>query len=138
MSGNEAGVPSVPFPSATPAMHAHETDPGGPAQVAHLRAHLTECGQQLDANELLLMPDAARAAETPQLGGAPVTVLLCWYHHRNIDSNEWHFQMVAGLPEVLAPPWIDPHQVWRKTRPPLRTKPGASEWFLARVRAGSG
>ena len=59
-------------------------------------------------------------------GGATSTdngVLLCWYHHRNIDSNDWHIRMVAGLPEVLAPPWIDPHQIWRKTRPPLRTNP---------------
>ena len=47
-------------------------------------------------------------------------VLLCWYHHRNIDSNDWHIRMVEGLPEVLAPPWVDPHQRWRKTRPPLR------------------
>ncbi|WP_209704438.1 HNH endonuclease signature motif containing protein [Leucobacter exalbidus] len=47
-------------------------------------------------------------------------VLVCWYHHRNLDANDWHIRMIDGLPEVLAPPWIDPQQRWRQARPPLR------------------
>ncbi|WP_017794342.1 HNH endonuclease signature motif containing protein [Leucobacter salsicius] len=65
-------------------------------------------------------------------------VLLCWYHHRNIDSNDWHIRMMEGLPEVLAPPWIDPHQLWRKTRPPLRTNPTRAGGSSRRVRARFG
>lgn len=64
--------------------------------------------------------------------------LLCWYHHRSIDSNDWHIRMVEGLPEVLAPPWIDPEQKWRTTRPPLRTNPARSVVAPRRDRARSG
>ncbi|TFC87102.1 HNH endonuclease signature motif containing protein, partial [Cryobacterium sp. TMT4-31] len=41
-------------------------------------------------------------------------VLLCWYHHHNIDTSGWHIRMVLGMPEVKAPHWIDPTDTWRK------------------------
>ena len=40
-------------------------------------------------------------------------VLLCWYHHHNIDTAGWRIRMVAGLPQVKAPHWIDPTGTWR-------------------------
>ncbi len=45
-------------------------------------------------------------------------VLLCWNHHRFIDSNGWAIRMAGGVPEVRAPHWIDPTGRWRSTRPP--------------------
>lgn len=35
-------------------------------------------------------------------------VLLCWFHHRTIDSSGWQIRMVDGVPQVKAPPWLDP------------------------------
>ncbi|MBC9926470.1 MULTISPECIES: HNH endonuclease signature motif containing protein [unclassified Leucobacter] len=45
---------------------------------------------------------------------------LCWYHHRSLRSNGWEVRMRDGLPEVLAPPWIDSGRGWRSVRPPTR------------------
>lgn len=45
-------------------------------------------------------------------------VLLCWYHHRYIDTNGWHVRMNNGVPETRAPGWIDPGRPWRPHRPP--------------------
>jgi hypothetical protein len=41
-------------------------------------------------------------------------VLLCWYHHHTIDTSGWEIRMVLGMPQVKAPPWIDPTGKWRK------------------------
>jgi len=40
-------------------------------------------------------------------------VLLCWYHHRYLDHSGWRIRMVRGVPEVLAPTWIERHPRWR-------------------------
>ncbi|MDN3494974.1 DUF222 domain-containing protein [Planococcus sp. APC 4015] len=40
-------------------------------------------------------------------------VLLCWAHHRLLDHIGWRIRMDQGVPEVLAPPWIDPRPRWR-------------------------
>ncbi len=45
-------------------------------------------------------------------------VLLCWNHHRFLDTNGWAVRMTAGVPEVQAPAWIDRTRRWRSTRPP--------------------
>jgi hypothetical protein len=34
-------------------------------------------------------------------------VLLCWFHHRTIDSSGWAVTMRRGVPHVRAPGWID-------------------------------
>ncbi|MET0976798.1 MAG: hypothetical protein ABWX82_14155, partial [Leifsonia sp.] len=31
-------------------------------------------------------------------------VLLCWYHHRTIDSSGWHIRMINGSPQIQPPP----------------------------------
>lgn len=49
-------------------------------------------------------------------GGATETdngVLLCWFHHRSIDAAGWRVRMAAGVPQILAPPWIDRGARWR-------------------------
>lgn len=40
-------------------------------------------------------------------------VLLCWSHHRTIDTSGWHIRMIRGAPHIKAPPWIEPHAQWR-------------------------
>ncbi|MFD3443545.1 DUF222 domain-containing protein [Microbacteriaceae bacterium 4G12] len=40
-------------------------------------------------------------------------VLLCWFHHRTIDTSGWAIPMRAGAPEVQAPPWLDHTRRWR-------------------------
>ncbi|WP_108250349.1 HNH endonuclease signature motif containing protein [Planctomonas deserti] len=40
-------------------------------------------------------------------------VLLCWFHHRTIDTSGWAIRMRAGAPEVQAPPWLDHTRRWR-------------------------
>lgn len=48
-------------------------------------------------------------------------VLLCWHHHRFIDTGPWRIRMNRGVPEVLAPRWHDRDQTWRPTtRSPAR------------------
>ena len=34
-------------------------------------------------------------------------MVLCWFHHRMLDTSGWEFRMVNGLPEVKYPPWLD-------------------------------
>ena len=43
-------------------------------------------------------------------------VLLCWYHHRHIETHQWSIRMRDGVPEIMAPPWLDPDRQWRKAR----------------------
>ncbi|MET0734585.1 MAG: DUF222 domain-containing protein [Microbacterium sp.] len=40
-------------------------------------------------------------------------VLLCWWHHRFIDSGPWKIRMDRGVPEVQAPSWFDRSGRWR-------------------------
>jgi hypothetical protein len=44
-------------------------------------------------------------------------VLLCWYHHRTIDTSGWNIRMINGTPQVRAPHWIDPERRWRTPDP---------------------
>jgi hypothetical protein len=40
-------------------------------------------------------------------------VLLCWFHHRSIETSGWLIRMVAGVPRIKAPPWIEWDSPWR-------------------------
>ncbi|WP_106814937.1 HNH endonuclease signature motif containing protein [Microbacterium timonense] len=40
-------------------------------------------------------------------------VLLCWHHHRSIETSGWEIRMADGVPEVRPPTWLDPRQRWR-------------------------
>jgi hypothetical protein len=40
-------------------------------------------------------------------------VLLCWWHHRFIDTGPWKIRMHRGVPEVQAPIWFDRTGKWR-------------------------
>ena len=53
----------------------------------------------------------------PVSEGGPTDIdngtLLCPYHHHLLHRGEYRMRMNAGLPELLAPRWIDPDQIWR-------------------------
>ncbi|PPL15089.1 HNH endonuclease signature motif containing protein [Microterricola pindariensis] len=33
-------------------------------------------------------------------------VLLCWFHHRTIETSGWRILMIDGVPHVKPPPWL--------------------------------
>ncbi|HUH52808.1 MAG TPA: DUF222 domain-containing protein [Microbacteriaceae bacterium] len=43
-------------------------------------------------------------------------VMLCYWHHRNLDRNGWNIKMIDGAPWVRPPKWIDPQRRWHKSR----------------------
>jgi len=57
-------------------------------------------------------------------GGATHTsngVSVCWYHHRTLGTSGWEIRMHNGVPQVKAPPWLDPDPRWRNaTKSPTR------------------
>jgi hypothetical protein len=40
-------------------------------------------------------------------------VLLCWFHHRTIDTGGWQIRMIDGAPYVKGPYWWDAEVKWR-------------------------
>jgi hypothetical protein len=46
-------------------------------------------------------------------------VLLCWHHHRTLDSSGWMIRMNRGVPEVRGSYWWDAKLKWR----PVTTSP---------------
>lgn len=59
-------------------------------------------------------------------------VLLCWHHHRTIETGGWEIEMRRGVPFVRPPTWIDARRRWRPGgRSALR------EWARRRERSGS-
>ncbi|KQV08133.1 HNH endonuclease signature motif containing protein [Leifsonia sp. Root112D2] len=44
-------------------------------------------------------------------------VLLCWFHHHEIDCSGWQIRMIRGRPEIKAPPWLDRSATWRIAAP---------------------
>lgn len=50
-------------------------------------------------------------------------VLLCWWHHRTIDTGGWEIRMIDGVPHVRGPYWWDAHVKWRPaTKSPTRRR----------------
>jgi hypothetical protein len=67
------------------------------------------CGVPAAWCELHHVTDHADGGPTHTSNG----VLLCWYHHRFIDTGPWRIRMNRGVPEVQAPLWFDPTGRWR-------------------------
>jgi 5-methylcytosine-specific restriction protein A len=48
-------------------------------------------------------------------------VMLCWFHHRTIDTSGWQIRMLRGVPHIRPPAWLDPGGTWRvATKSPTR------------------
>ncbi|TQL47761.1 uncharacterized protein DUF222 [Homoserinimonas aerilata] len=52
----------------------------------------------------------------PDADGGPTHtdngVLLCWFHHRSIDTSGWEIRMSRGSPQIKAPPWLGGSGRW--------------------------
>src|SRR5690554_76187 len=51
-------------------------------------------------------------------GGATHTdngVLVCWFHHRTIDTSGWQLRMIDKTPHIKAPPWLHGDGHWHAT-----------------------
>ncbi len=59
--------------------------------------------------EIHHVKDHAKGGPTHTDNGA----LLCWFHHRFIDTGPWRIRMRDGVPEVQAPAWFDRTGRWR-------------------------
>ncbi len=62
---------------------------------------------------------------TPDAAGGPTHtnngVLLCWFHHRTIDTSGWEIRMINKVPHVKAPPWLAQDNQWHPaTKSPTR------------------
>ncbi|MDR6906443.1 5-methylcytosine-specific restriction protein A [Agromyces sp. 3263] len=63
-----------------------------------------------------VIPDADGGPSHPDNG-----VLLCWFHHRTIDTSGWAIRMLRGVPHIRPPAWLDPGGGWRPvTKSPTR------------------
>jgi hypothetical protein len=67
------------------------------------------CGVPAAWCQIHHVTDHARGGPTHTSNG----VLLCWYHHRFIDTGPWRIRMNRGVPEIQAPRWYDPTRRWR-------------------------
>jgi 5-methylcytosine-specific restriction protein A len=61
----------------------------------------------------------------PDVDGGPTHpdngVMLCWFHHRTIDTSGWGIRMIRGAPQIRPPAWLDPGGGWRPaTNSPTR------------------
>lgn len=66
---------------------------------------------------------------TPAADGGPTHpdngVMLCWFHHRTIDTSGWGIRMLRGVPQIRPPAWLDPGGGWRAvTKSPTRLADG--------------
>lgn len=61
-------------------------------------------------------PDADRGPTHTDNG-----VLVCWFHHRTIDTSGWQIRMTNRIPHIKAPPWLGGDGQWRpSTKSPTR------------------
>ncbi|GAA1759050.1 HNH endonuclease signature motif containing protein [Agromyces humatus] len=61
----------------------------------------------------------------PDIDGGPTHpdngVLVCWFHHRTIETSGWGIRMQHGVPQIRPPVWLDPGGGWRDaTKSPTR------------------
>ena len=63
-----------------------------------------------------VIPDVEGGPTHPDNG-----VLLCWFHHRSIETSGWGIRMQRGVPQIRPPVWLDPGGGWRDaTKSPTR------------------
>jgi hypothetical protein len=69
------------------------------------------CGMPAELSEIHHVEPAAAGGPTHTDNG----MILCWFHHRMLETSGWAFRMVNGLPEVKYPPWLDDSGTWYPT-----------------------
>ncbi|WP_461474210.1 HNH endonuclease signature motif containing protein [Microbacterium sp. HJ5] len=75
------------------------------------------CGVPAAWCEIHHVHEAARGGPTHTDNG----VLLCWFHHRTIDTGGWKVRMNRGVPEIRGPAWWDSSARWHPaTKSPTR------------------
>jgi Domain of unknown function (DUF222) len=67
------------------------------------------CGIPASWCEVHHVREHARGGQTHTDNG----VLLCWFHHRTLESSGWLIRMNGGSPEIKAPPWIASSRAWQ-------------------------
>jgi Domain of unknown function (DUF222)/HNH endonuclease len=55
-------------------------------------------------------------------------VLLCWSHHRTIETSGWQIRMIRGAPHIKAPPWINSDNKWSPSTKSPTMQLDAAEW----------
>jgi hypothetical protein len=70
------------------------------------------CNVPAHWGEIHHVEPAARGGPTHADNG----VVLCWIHHRTIETSGWEIRMMGGAPWVRAPHWIDPSRSWQPHR----------------------
>src|SRR5690606_6617743 len=55
------------------------------------------------------IPEWEHGGDTDINNGA----LLCPAHHHMRHAGDFTMKMIHGRPRLLAPPWLDPEQLWR-------------------------
>ncbi|MGV8883346.1 MAG: DUF222 domain-containing protein [Rhodoglobus sp.] len=58
-------------------------------------------------------------------------ILLCFWHHQQVDTGPWQYRMINGIPHILGPGLYE----WTARRPP--TKRPQTRATLARTRAST-
>jgi len=77
------------------------------------------CGVRATWCEIHHVQEHAKGGRTHTSNG----VLLCWHHHRTLDTGGWSIRMNNGIPEVRGPHWWDRHTRWRPhTTSPTHTR----------------
>ncbi|WP_375385228.1 DUF222 domain-containing protein [uncultured Microbacterium sp.] len=77
------------------------------------------CGVRAAWCELHHVHEHSRGGPTHTDNG----VMLCWHHHRTIESSGWKIRMNRGVPEVRGPYWWDASMTWRAvTKSPTRMR----------------
>ena len=67
------------------------------------------CGIPAGWCEIHHVHDHAKGGPTHTDNG----VMLCWFHHRFIDTGPWRIRIRDGIPEIQAPQWFDRTRRWR-------------------------
>jgi hypothetical protein len=77
------------------------------------------CGVRAEWCEIHHVMEHSRGGPTHTDNG----VLLCWHHHRTLETSGWEIRMNHGVPEVRGPSWWDAYRKWRPvTKSPIRMR----------------
>lgn len=47
-------------------------------------------------------------------------ILLCWFHHRLVERDEWQIETIGGKPKIVPPSWYVNRRYLKPRKPPPR------------------